>query len=406
MKRQSGFTLIEVLVATAILVIAIAATLSALTDAIHANQGVTLMADTQENLRAAMNYMVRDIVQAGEGIPQGGITIPNNGLAPVAGGAPAPANSNLNRPGLSPTALPIIQFPTTYTTLPAVTPGSAIGEPQSNPSATVPNVFVASATGTDVITVTYVDNTLVDTTFPAPNNHTLSEFPIFLTPSASGPGCAPANPSPAPNGKMTIAGNTLTVNFDPTCININTGNTSVKVGDLILFQNGQGMALEVVTGVSLPTDTLTFSAAGDSFNLNASGLPFGTIANIETAPGSGKFPPTTATRIWMVTYYLDTQTNPAHPELMRQVNFNIPTAVGEVIEDLGISYDLTEPGAIPPEKNVPDAVFPDSVAQIRKVDLFLAARSENAYKGGTTYFRNNLATEVNVRSLSFVNQFR
>ncbi|MGH7744873.1 MAG: PilW family protein, partial [Candidatus Dormibacteria bacterium] len=173
MKRQSGFTLIEVLVATAILLVAIAATLSALTDAIHANQGVTLMADTQENLRAAMNYMVRDIVQAGEGIPQGGITIPNNGLNPLGSGAPAPANSNLNRPGLSPTALPIIQFPTTYNTLPAVSPGSGIGEPQSDPSATVANAIVTAATGTDMITVTYVDNTLADNTYPPPNTHTL-----------------------------------------------------------------------------------------------------------------------------------------------------------------------------------------------------------------------------------------
>ncbi|MFZ0432968.1 MAG: prepilin-type N-terminal cleavage/methylation domain-containing protein, partial [Candidatus Acidiferrales bacterium] len=80
MKRQAGFSVIELMVATAILVIAVAATLSMLTQAIHANQGVTLMADTQENLRAAMNYMVRDILQAGDGIPQGGITIPNTGI--------------------------------------------------------------------------------------------------------------------------------------------------------------------------------------------------------------------------------------------------------------------------------------------------------------------------------------
>ena len=61
------------------MLVILAATMGTLTDAIHATEGVTLMADTQENLRAGMNYIVRDLVQAGEGLPQTGITIPNTG---------------------------------------------------------------------------------------------------------------------------------------------------------------------------------------------------------------------------------------------------------------------------------------------------------------------------------------
>ena len=76
MKRQAGFTLIEVLVATAIMMIIAGSVYAALTNAIRTTEGVALLADTQENLRAGMNYVVRDIVQAGEGIPQGGIPIP------------------------------------------------------------------------------------------------------------------------------------------------------------------------------------------------------------------------------------------------------------------------------------------------------------------------------------------
>src|SRR5260370_25445973 len=112
MKREAGFTLIEGLVATAVMMIIAGAVYSALTDAIHTTEGVTLLADTQENLRAGMNYVVRDLVQAGEGIPQGGITIPNSG-----GGTPV---SSLNRP--LPTGSTPTTFPPSSTVLPPISP--------------------------------------------------------------------------------------------------------------------------------------------------------------------------------------------------------------------------------------------------------------------------------------------
>src|SRR5437016_13586662 len=117
MKRQAGFTLIEVLVATAIMMIIAGSVYAALTNAIRTTEGVALLADTQENLRAGMNYVVRDIVQAGEGIPQGGIPIPNS-AGPV---------SALNRPlpaGSTPST-----FPTSWTVLPAISPGHRLGCP-------------------------------------------------------------------------------------------------------------------------------------------------------------------------------------------------------------------------------------------------------------------------------------
>jgi prepilin-type N-terminal cleavage/methylation domain-containing protein len=53
-NREAGFTLLEVLVATTLMLVILAATLGTLTDAIHATEGVTLMADTQENLRGTL----------------------------------------------------------------------------------------------------------------------------------------------------------------------------------------------------------------------------------------------------------------------------------------------------------------------------------------------------------------
>ena len=107
MKRDNGFSLIELLVSLVILVIVVAAVTSALIQAQQVSDGVALQANTQENLRAGMHFLVRDLTQAGEGIPQAGISVPV-----TAGGA-----SLINRPGITGT------FPTTYTVLPQVTPG-------------------------------------------------------------------------------------------------------------------------------------------------------------------------------------------------------------------------------------------------------------------------------------------
>jgi hypothetical protein len=40
------------------------------------------------------------------------------------------------------------------------------------------------------------------------------------------------------------------------------------------------------------------------------------------------------------------------------------------------------------------------------VNLSLAARADNAYSQNKQYFRNNLQTQVSVRSLAFFNSFQ
>jgi prepilin-type N-terminal cleavage/methylation domain-containing protein len=152
MKRQSGFTLVEVLVAMAVMTVILAVTMGILSNAIHTVEGVTLLADTQENLRAGMNYIIRDLVQAGVGLPQGGITIPNTGGASAVvrpGPYTAPATSFGN-------------FPSTWTVLPAISPGYQLGVTTDT-----------SGAQTDLINIIYADNTLID-----PSQHWLNEFPV------------------------------------------------------------------------------------------------------------------------------------------------------------------------------------------------------------------------------------
>jgi hypothetical protein len=97
---------------------------------------------------------------------------------------------------------------------------------------------------------------------------------------------------------------------------------------------------------------------------------------------------------------LDT-TNQKRPLLMRQVNFRPATPVAEVIEDLSISYDINQG---PPNTNTVEPTY--SPNAIRKVNLSVAARADNAYSQNKAYFRNNLQTQVSIRSLAFFNDFK
>ncbi|MGA8142722.1 MAG: prepilin-type N-terminal cleavage/methylation domain-containing protein [Candidatus Acidiferrales bacterium] len=381
MKREAGFSLIEVLLATALMLIIMGTTLRTLSDATHANEAVTLMADSQQNLRAAMNYMVKDIVEAGEGLPEGGVPFPN--AVTIANPNP-PIASAVNRPG--PVGGPAT-FPPSYITLPAVTAGASAGPQAVTPNPNVPGAVLLGAK-TDFITLAYVDNTIVDLV----HNSTLNTSPIYLAASGGNPGC--------PAGKIDSTG--LTVTFDATCITLPVGNTAITPGDLIMFQNANGATIQTVTGVAGQVLTFAGGGGGDVFALNATGKPSGTILNLQTGVASpgGPYPPTTASRIWMITYYLNT-TNPLRPMLMRQVNFRPATPVAEVIEDLSISYDIN---GGPPSTNTVEPTY--SPNAIRKVNLSLAARADNAYSQNQAYFRNNLQTQVSVRSLAFFSNFQ
>ena len=113
----------------------------------------------------------------------------------------------------------------------------------------------------------------------------------------------------------------------------------------------------------------------------------------------------------MVTYYIANSTasagNPAVPMLMRQVNLRTAQAVGEVIENMTFFYDVLTAGSSPPAitaqvANPPAAQLP----YVRDAYVLLYARSENRFSVSKQYFRNNLVTVVNIRSLNFFNEFK
>jgi prepilin-type N-terminal cleavage/methylation domain-containing protein len=361
MKRgQKGFSLAELLVAIAVTLIVLAATLAAFSEAVQVNDFATLMADMDQNLRAAVNMMVRDLSQTGTGIPTGGLPCPSGtGVQPI------------NRPSPPGTAY---TFPTDplqplVTTLHAINPGDGLGPTINNVAAT------------DMVTVLYADSTLPLNTMP------LSAI--------------------APDGS------TMTV--DPS-IPVAAGlNTDLQPGDLIMFSNALGNAIQTITRTT-GTQTVRFDN-NDFFGFNQRTVPGGTIMCLQN-PGTntnpndcsannGGWPPTTATRIWMITYYLDATTDPNLPRLIRQIN-NFPgRPVALVLENLQLSYDIVDGVTNPTNQaTVPNAFFPNTNPnQVRKVNLFLAARSSQPTPRNQQFLRNSVSTQISLRSLSFVSRY-
>src|SRR4029077_14599995 len=100
-------------------------------------------------------------------------------------------------------------FPTSWTVLPAISPGYLLGLPVLTPNP-VRGGPTITGTPSDIINVIYADTTLIDT-----NGHWLNEFPIFLSPGATGtPGCAAGNPNPFPAGSIITTGSSTTITFD------------------------------------------------------------------------------------------------------------------------------------------------------------------------------------------------
>lgn len=367
--KQSGFTLIEFMIALGVTLLVLAAAVLAFRDATNTNQSVALKSDLSDNLRAGLNLMEQDLIQAGTGIPTGGIPVPYTpGPQNCLGGGGQP----INRPNLTGG----LTFPVCNVSLNAVEPGWKLGPPITSPDST-------AGVNTDEITMLYADNTL-----------SLNARMINEPANGANPGC--------PNGNIQNHGQMVT--FDSTCILFSPTGVQINPGDLIMFSNAKGNAIEEVTSVN--GQTLHFDG-GDGLNLNSRNDPQGTMRQLENVDingnPNGTFPPTTATRIWMVSYYLDNVTDPQHVRLVRRVNWNPGQPVGETIENLQFKYNYVDGSANP--SGQPSVPAGESESMIRSVNILLGARSTNAWGQNHTYLRNNFTTQISLRSMAYVNRY-
>jgi len=363
LKREGGFTIPELMISTTILLVLTGAALSTFQNELMVNDSAAQLADANQNLRAGMNQLIKDVMQAGRIIGPEGIPIPNGAGAQLIQ-RPSPPNTTMN-------------FNTTTTTnLPDITTGYTLGP-------------VINGVATDMLTLMTVDAFMPTVETPPtgtidPNEGTLA----------------------SDGGSITLPANSVWLTGDPV-----NDTPAMNVGDLVLFKNTRGMAIQTVTRKDA---THLFFDPNDWFHFNQRGAPAGTIMQIKdvndnVTPWSEK---TTLFRVMMVTYYVDNTTTLGAPRLVRQVNDFTPQALAGVVEDIDLTYDLVDGINNPAE--IPSLPYTDNTQnppvtynsnQIRKVNIHVGVRSELIARPTQDYIRNHISTSVDVRSLASIDRY-
>jgi type II secretory pathway pseudopilin PulG len=350
-SSESGFTIVELIVASMITLAVIGVALTTFSNALDLNEAATQVADSNQNLRAGTNILVRDLLQAGRNIPTGGISIPS-GSGSVGIYRPSPPSTSYTFDN------------TTQTALSAITTGEALG----------PTI---NGKTTDLVTILMDDSVLGELT------------PVKVW-DASGP-----------DPKLSQDGSSLNIGNRSDWLNGNPaeGIPSVKVGDLFYFSNAVGTTIQTVTKIESPT---IYFEPNDPFRFNQPNAAAGSITQLLGSTMSIR-------RLLMFTYYVHNDSS-GTPRLMRALNMFPPQALAGVIEDLNLSYDLVD-GVYNPT-NVETLPFTSALGvtysanQIRKANLHVGVRAEDKSAKQSDYVRSHLSTIVDLRNLAFVDRYK
>ena len=348
-NSESGFTLIELMIASLITMVVMGVAFTTFDNALQLNDSVMSLADSSQNLRAGTNILVRDLMQAGRNIPIGGIAIPS-GVGSAAIKRPSPPSKSYAFDN------------TTATTLSSITTGASLG----------PTV---DGRTTDMITM------LMDDPFLAS---------LTVNPSGTA-GNVP---------KMTPTGDAFSVGPSTTWLQGDAAESipGIKAGDLIYFLSATGTTIQTVTKIDASN---VYFEANDPFNFNQPSAAAGSITQIL---GSAL----TVRRVFMYTYFVQEETAGV-PRLMRALNMYPATALAGVIEDLDLNYDIVD-GVVNPV-NISDLPYTANAvtytaSQIRKVNAHIGVRSETKSQKTNDYLRNHVSTVISLRNLAYVDRYK
>jgi prepilin-type N-terminal cleavage/methylation domain-containing protein len=219
---------------------------------------------------------------------------------------------------------------------------------------------------------------------------------------------------------LSAVGNTqVTVAAGP---DITNGPDRVVDGQLMLISKGSANTLVQVTSVDYGNRILRFQD-NDSLRLNQTAAASGNLAWLNAQAPANNAASTRISRVRLITYYLDTTSDPAHPRLVRRVNNgddttfdnNLGTAVASDVINLQFTYDIVNgvnnPGGVSmsaADRNGTGACAPNPCdeTQIRKVGLRVTARAPNRVSGAASFMTNTLESQVSLRAMAFVDRFR
>lgn len=369
LNSAAGFTLVELMIAMFVGLVVLGAIATTFQSAMNATMVVTQRAQVQQDMRAAVDLMVKDISMAGAGLTSG------------------------------------IQLPTGT--------GATVSKYacDQTPTCHVPNDTYPTVGGV--------------------SNYLYGIVPGYLD-GVEGGASIPAAPAPAVNDSITIAYADFNILLNSctilSCYNVTIGGSNddqitltaasgqapplitaaggINVGDLIMLTNSAGTAVVEVTGMSssgtsgssTAAGTMTF-ATGDPLNINQEG-----IAATNTIKSIGAGSSTVATRIFVITYYISVPAaggTVQTPRLMRQVNGLTPVPVADNIINLQFTYDVYNSATTTLDSNQANPIgAAESPNNIQKVNLVVMGQSILSNGSSKALY---LATDVSVQNLAFTN---
>ncbi len=385
-QRTTGFSLLELLVAMSLGLLMLGAATQLFKSAMTTTSLVSNRTEMQQNVRAALDLVSKDVSMAGAGLPTGGLQLPT-GLGSTASkiGCNQVGQCYLNNKNYANGTVGTAPTVTVANYMYGIIPGSGNGMEAVGTTSVAGSVAAMNgAPSPDSITVNYVDF--------AP------QFNLFhgTFANATGTGVTLTPPIPMPT----------------TLLPATDSGTGIKVGDLLLVTTSRGSAVGEVTVVTpyLTTGATVTFANLDVLNMNQSGATSGNMASIVpagsfTLPWVVAAPAVTVQRLLVITYFIEVPPT-GTPRLMRQVNGNTAQPVADNILDMQLSYDLCDTGNLGGTCATtvdPIAVF-QAPTQIHKVNIQIMGQSLLA--SGTDWQNMQLSSAVSTRNLTFKDRYK
>jgi hypothetical protein len=357
-EQARGYSLVELIIAMGLTTAIMGAALAGLGDAMRTNDAVVRITTVNNGLRAAMDLMVRDLLQAGSGLPKGHVI-----LIPTGAGL-------IRRPGPPGTAFTLASG---ELHIPAVIPGTGMGP-------------VINGRATDMITILTADNNFTDVDVSA-----VTATSVTVVSGVNiGSGV-----------DRVIQGQLMMVRklSASTLLQVTAVNPTSRV---ITFASGDSLNLNQ-PGTLIPGNLQELSQAAPT---GSAGAALTSITRIRM----------------ISYYLDDTSTQGRPRLTRRinngdHINFDneLGTAVAFDVEDLRFSYDLndgaTNLGGVAfssADLDGSGACTPDpcSPTQIRKINVSLSGRSSNIATAQARTFRNTLTSQVALRGMALVNRYQ
>jgi len=368
-----GFSLLEMTISLALGLIVVGSAVQIFSKGLDATFLVQQRAQMQQDVRGAETMLLKDISMAGAGLPAGGLAlISGTSTKPSYGCDATNGCKDVNKTAINFPSQTVGSVTTNY--LYAIIPGYAKGP-----------VLNSTQGATDAITVAYTDPNVSWSGYGV-------TFTGTTTTSATFTGSVPANTP-----------------------KLNDTGFGLKIGDLLWFSGSRSgstiWAIGEVTGISGTASPYTVSlATTDPMQLNQTGGTSGLSSLLSPSSACPTSSPCTATRILLITYCLDSQTDGAGNvtyRLTRQVSGQAPVPLVDNVSDLRFRYDIYDSTRTPPTQTyTTDALMSSggSVNLIRKVDIYhFTIRSP--LTGTKGYQGIDIQTSVAARNLAFSDRY-